>query len=79
MDDMSKPTDARTARYAEMLATLLRCETISVREQTDTAKFHAFHVLLRTMFPISSRPPNTPTTTAAFLCGTKTVSHLLGT
>lgn len=51
MDEGTKPVDARTQRYAETLAKLLRCETISVRGQADVAKFRRFHDLLRETFP----------------------------
>ena len=57
-----KPTDAVTAQfpeadmaraqgYAEALANLVRCETVSCRDQADRRKFAAFHKVLRRTFP----------------------------
>ena len=43
--------DERTARYAETFAAMIRRETVSVREETDTAKFEAFRDLLAELFP----------------------------
>ena len=41
----------RTARYAQGLASLIRCETISAKGQPDKSKFHKFHHQLRELFP----------------------------
>ena len=43
--------DTLTEIYAQRLATLIRCETISTQNQTDKRKFYVFHDLLRQMFP----------------------------
>ena len=43
--------DERTQKYAESLARLIRCETISAKEQPDKSKFYAFHEVLRKEFP----------------------------
>ena len=61
-----KPTDAvkaqfpeadlaRAQKYAEGLAELVRCETVSFRGQTDRRKFTAFHKVLRRTFPLLHR------------------------
>ena len=42
---------ARAQKYAEGLADLVRCETVSFRGQTDRRKFAAFHKVLRRTFP----------------------------
>lgn len=42
---------ARAQKYAEGLAELVRCETVSFRGQTDRRKFTAFHKVLRRTFP----------------------------
>lgn len=42
---------ARAQSYAEGLAALVRCETVSFRGQTDRRKFAAFHKVLRRTFP----------------------------
>ena len=42
---------ARAQKYAEGLAGLVRCETVSFRGQTDRRKFAAFHKVLRRTFP----------------------------
>ncbi|HJA26261.1 MAG TPA: M20/M25/M40 family metallo-hydrolase [Candidatus Fournierella merdigallinarum] len=42
---------ARAQGYAEKLAELVRCETVSCRDQADRRKFSAFHKLLRRTFP----------------------------
>lgn len=42
---------ARAQGYAEALAQLVRCETVSCREQADRRKFTAFHKVLRRTFP----------------------------
>lgn len=44
-------SDIRTDAYARQLAELIRCETISVANQTDKGKFYGFHELLRQQFP----------------------------
>lgn len=43
--------DERTARYAATLATMIRCETISRREEQDKTKFETFRDLLAELFP----------------------------
>ena len=43
--------DDRTAKYADSLSQMIRHETISVNDQTDLAKFHSFHDLMRNLFP----------------------------
>ena len=43
--------DNLTQIYAQRLATLVRCETVSTQNQIDKSKFYAFHNLLRQMFP----------------------------
>lgn len=59
---MLKPTDAVNAkvdirneeadqRYGARLSELIRCETISSRENPNTEKFEAFHALLEELFP----------------------------
>lgn len=40
-----------TDRYAQGLSRLIQAETISTENQTDKAKFYAFHQLLREQFP----------------------------
>ena len=42
---------ARAAAYAEKLSAMVRCETVSRRGDTDTAKFLAFHKVLEEQFP----------------------------
>ena len=54
---------ARAQSYAEGLAALVRCETVSFRGQTDRRKFAAFHKVLRRTFP---RLHRTAEITAAF-------------
>jgi len=44
--------DERSARYAEGLARLIRCETISDAEDKTREKFYRFHELLRAEFPL---------------------------
>ena len=44
-------TDKRTGNYANRLAALIRCETISRENQTDKSKFYSFHNQLRSLFP----------------------------
>ena len=57
-----KPTAAKTAKvhldesprakkYGEMLARMVRKETISARGQTDRTKYYEFHDLLQELFP----------------------------
>ena len=41
----------RAAVYAEKLSAMERCETVSQRGCTDTAKFIAFHNKLEELFP----------------------------
>ncbi len=43
--------DTRAARYAQTLAELIRCETVSVIGQTGGEKFDRFHQLLKETFP----------------------------
>lgn len=43
--------DNRTNRYAQQLAQLIQCETISCDHQPDKSKFYGFQQLLREMFP----------------------------
>ena len=38
-------------QLAEMLARMIRLETVSAHGQTDLTKFYAFHDLLRELFP----------------------------
>lgn len=40
-------SDIRTDAYSRQLAELIRCETISVTNQSDKCKFYGFHELLR--------------------------------
>lgn len=44
--------DERNKHYAEGLARLLRCETVSAAEDRDREKFRRFHALLRREFPL---------------------------
>lgn len=44
--------DERSRLYAEGLARLIRCETISAAEDKTREKFHRFHELLRSEFPL---------------------------
>ena len=43
--------DERTERYAQTLATMIRKETVSQHEETDTAKFEEMRDLLAELFP----------------------------
>lgn len=43
--------DSRTEGYAQSLSRMIQAETVSVKNQTDRAKFYAFHDLLRQLFP----------------------------
>ena len=43
--------DDRAAAYGERLAKMVRCETISSRENQDVTKFLAFHEILAELFP----------------------------
>lgn len=43
--------DTRASRYAQTLAELIRCETVSVIGQTGGEKFGRFHQLLKETFP----------------------------
>ena len=43
--------DERTVLYAQRLAELIRCETVSQENQLDKSKFRAFHQILRDLFP----------------------------
>lgn len=58
-----RPTPAKTARvepeqtpraeaYAEGLARMIRCETVSCRDQEDREKFHRFQDTLARLFPL---------------------------
>ena len=44
--------DERSRRYAEGLARLIRCETVSAKADRDREKFRRFHALLRNEFPL---------------------------
>lgn len=44
-------SNIRSDRYAQTLASMIRMETISRREGEPADKFHAFHALLRELFP----------------------------
>ncbi len=43
--------DTRTDCYADILARMIRAETISCEPQPDKSDFYRFHQLLRTLFP----------------------------
>ncbi len=43
--------DERTMRYANELARMIRCETVSVQGQSDYEKFTRFQALLEELFP----------------------------
>ena len=43
--------DERTTRYAEELARMIRCETVSVQGQKEYEKFYRFQELLEELFP----------------------------
>ena len=43
--------EERTERYARRLAELIRCETVSEKDQTDKRKFYVFRERLRELFP----------------------------
>ena len=43
--------DDRAGRYGEALAQMVRCETISSREDLGREKFEAFHRVLGELFP----------------------------
>ena len=47
--------DARAPVYAEKLARMIRCETVSVPETDQREKFLAFHALLEELFPLVHR------------------------
>ena len=44
-------SENRAMQYAEILSKLIKVETISSRENTDTAKFLGFHEVLKETFP----------------------------
>ena len=43
--------DERTLRYANELARMIRCETVSVQGQNEYEKFERFQALLEELFP----------------------------
>lgn len=47
-----KPDMERAATYAEKLAEMVRCETVSTPEDPTGAKFDKFHRLLEKLFPL---------------------------
>ncbi len=48
---ITKEPDERDYAYAERLAAMIRCETISSRDEPDRAKFYALHKVLAELFP----------------------------
>lgn len=51
MQSNSESTKERDLRYAETLAKLIRCETVSVSGDVNAEKFRPFHELLKETFP----------------------------
>ena len=49
--ELNQQETDRARAYAEKLAHLIRCETISERGQTDKTKFYQFHKILEQQFP----------------------------
>ena len=41
----------RAMAYGEKLGEMIRCETISERNQADRSKFYAYHEVLEKLFP----------------------------
>ena len=51
-DYVPEPDETRAMEYAEKLAEMIRCETVSTPEDPTGAKFHAFHKVLERLFPL---------------------------
>ena len=56
MTDNEKPVlrgsaDERTARYAQALGQMIRCETVSSPDSAGEEKFHSFRLMLPALFP----------------------------
>lgn len=48
---MNQLEEKRCMQYAEILGTLIRCETVSVLHDVNPEKFRPFHALLEKTFP----------------------------
>ena len=51
-DYVPRPDEARAMEYAEKLAEMIRCETVSTPDDPTGAKFYAFHKVLEKLFPL---------------------------
>ena len=51
-DYVPGPDEARAMEYAEKLAEMIRCETVSTPDDPTGAKFYAFHKVLEKLFPL---------------------------
>ena len=57
--------DDRAIAYGQRLSKMVRCETISSRDDQKVEKFLAFHEVLAELFPTSMPPARSMSSTAA--------------